>query len=188
MAVNARTSRIIPVALGVAMVGVIVAVALSPNTGAVPAQSSCQYNQCVGGTGLPWWAFAAIVILILVALAAALILLRRRRTPPRGGLKPADIPSGPTAGASGGATPPPSTRPAYLETPDDVGGALPAVTAPAVSGSVAATAAGAGAGAAAAGDEPDIDSLMAELDKISGEILKRPKNAPDKKTATNDDE
>ncbi|MGA9839215.1 MAG: hypothetical protein WBS16_02095, partial [Thermoplasmata archaeon] len=46
----------------------------------------------------------------------------------------------------------------------------------------------AGAGAAAAAeDEPDIDSLMAELDKISGEILKRPKGASDKKPPVDDD-
>jgi hypothetical protein len=36
-----------------------------------------------------------------------------------------------------------------------------------------AGAAGASAGVAAGATEPDIDSLMAELDKISGEILKR---------------
>jgi hypothetical protein len=33
--------------------------------------------------------------------------------------------------------------------------------------------AGGAAGAAAGAPEPDIDSLMAELDKISGEILKK---------------
>ncbi|MGA8303118.1 MAG: hypothetical protein WB873_05410, partial [Thermoplasmata archaeon] len=82
MSLNARLSRIVPVGLGLAMLAVIVAAGLSPGTGAVPAQSNCQYNQCVAGTGLPWWVFAAIAIIIVAALAAALVLLRRRRTPP----------------------------------------------------------------------------------------------------------
>ncbi|HEY6238719.1 MAG TPA: hypothetical protein VIZ68_06005, partial [Thermoplasmata archaeon] len=45
----------------------------------------------------------------------------------------------------------------------------------------AAAAAGAGGTAAAEGGEADIDSLMQELDKISGEILK--KGPPQKKSA-----
>jgi hypothetical protein len=60
----------------------------------------------------------------------------------------------------------------YVETPEDVGSAPPTLGTPP------------GAPAAASGAkpeaEPDIDSLMAELDKISGEILKRtPKKAAD---------
>ncbi|MGC2789873.1 MAG: hypothetical protein WA547_07455, partial [Thermoplasmata archaeon] len=101
MSLNARLSRIVPVGLGLAMLAVIVAAGLSPGTGAVPAQSNCQYNQCVAGTGLPWWVFAAIAIIIVAALAAALVLLRRRRTPPPTSTGPAGAIGGPTAGAMG---------------------------------------------------------------------------------------
>lgn len=189
MAWNPRTSRIVPVALGVAMVALIVATASAPNVGAVPAQSSCEYNQCVGNTGLPWWVFAAIAILIVAALAAALVLLRRRRRPPPSGLTPYTAAGGPAAGAMGrGPTAPPPGGPNYIESPEDVGATLPNVPPPppptggVATGVVAGAAVGAGAGAVAAdAEEPDIDSLMAELDKISGEILKRPKNVAEKK-------
>ena len=200
MASKVRTARIVPVAIGLAMVAVIVAAGLSPQTGAVPAQGNCEYNQCVAGTGLQWWVFAAIAILIVAALAAALVLLRRRRPPPPAAAGPAEVSGGPTAGAMGGSAPPPgavpaylesgqppTTAPDYLETPEDVGRTLPvpSTTVPPKPPAAAVAAGGAAAGAVAAAPaaegEPDIDSLMAELDKISGEILKRPKNAPEKK-------
>ncbi|MGC2790146.1 MAG: hypothetical protein WA547_08895, partial [Thermoplasmata archaeon] len=85
----------------------------------------------------------------------------------------------------------PAPAPPYLETADDVAGMPPPAPtpAPAVPAAVVVAggaAVGAGAGAVAAdADEPDIDSLMAELDKISGEILKRPKNAAAKKPPAN---
>jgi hypothetical protein len=183
---NTRNRRVIPVALGVVLLAIVVAAGLSPNTGAVPAQGNCQYGQCVAGTGLQWWVLAAIVIIVVAALGAALFLMRRRRSPPRSGMAPPP-PPGPTSGAMGGRStpppPPPAAAPAYLETPADVGRSLPSVPtgAPATAAvGGAAGAAGAGAGAAAGEGEPDIDSLMAELDKISGEILKRPKSPPDK--------
>lgn len=187
MSESGRSRRIVPVALGVAMLAIVVAAGLSPNTGAVPAQGNCQYGQCVAGTGIQWWVLAAIVIVVVAALAAALVLLRRRRTPPRSamGVPP---PAGPTPGATGGRVPPPpppAAAPAYLETPEDVGRTLPNVpTSPparTAAAGAAGTAGAAGAGAAAGEGEPDIDSLMAELDKISGEILKRPKSPADKK-------
>ncbi|MGI0130334.1 MAG: hypothetical protein ACREEC_09335, partial [Thermoplasmata archaeon] len=81
---NFRTSRAVPVALGVAMLAIIIAAGLFPNTGAVPAQSNSQYNQSPTNTGLSWWVFAIIAIVIVAALATALVLLRRRRPPPKG--------------------------------------------------------------------------------------------------------
>ncbi len=193
MSPNPRSARIVPIALGVAMVAVIVAAGLAPNTGAVPAQGNCEYGSCVAGTGLQWWVLAAIVILVVACLAAALILLRRRRPPP-GPLHAPPAVTGPSPGAVGSVTPPPpppaAAPPAYLETPEDVGTTLPHVPsagpsiAPVAAAGVAGGAAGAAGGAAAAESEPDIDSLMAELDKISGEILKRPKTATDKKPPT----
>jgi len=151
------------------MLAVVIAAGLFPNTGTVQAQSSCPYGGCTTSSAIPTWELVSILVLIIAAaIAAALILLRRRRPPSA----PAPVqpwtegPSagaGPAAGAPGGAPPP------YIETPEDVGHPPPTVS----------PAAGAAAGAAvaapaAAEGEPDIDSLMAELDKISGEILKKP--------------
>ena len=187
MSSNARTGRIVPIALGVAMVAIIVAAGLAPNTGAIPAQSNCQYGSCPASTPFPWWAVAAIVIVVVAALAAALILLRRRRPPTGTGAPPAGS-TGPSPRTGAGTPPsPPAAAPAYLETPEDVGSNLPHVpTTPAPAPVAPAAAAARGAGAAAAEGEPDIDSLMAELDKISGEILKRPKTPPEKKPPTDD--
>jgi hypothetical protein len=199
MALNPRTSRIVPIALGLALLVLIVAAGLAPQTGAVPAQSNCQYGQCAPNTSVPWWVFAAIAILIVALLAVALILLRRRR-PPVSPITPAEgAVGGPTAGAAGTVSPPPSPVPPYVEIPEDMG-AVAAASAPATvpsavspaAADVALGAAAAGAGAAVAAtaadsDEPDIDSLMAELDKISSEILKRPKNPVEKKPPLDED-
>jgi hypothetical protein len=191
MSSNTRTTRIVPIALGVAMVAIIVAAGLAPNTGAIPATSNCQYGSCPANTAFPWWAIAAIVIVVVAALAAALVLLRRRR-PPTAAAPPPSGSTGPTPGATGAPPPPPpAAAPAYLETPEDVGRGLPSVApkpSPTVPPTAVAAAGGAGAAGAAAGaeGEPDIDSLMAELDKISGEILKRPKSPADKKPPTDD--
>lgn len=191
--------RVVPVALGVAMFAVVLAAALAPNGGAVPAQTSCQYGVCNSSepAPIPLWVYIAIGLAILAAIIAAVaILMRRRRRPPVAAAQPwvpqgAEPPPPGDAGAAvgpeaaglgaaaavGGATAGGSTS--YVETPQDVG-----VPPPAIGGAGAATAAGAGAGAgvAAASAEggSDIDSLMAELDKISGEILKR---GPGKKPA-----
>jgi hypothetical protein len=188
MAASSRASRIVPLGFGLGMLALVLGAALAPNTGAVPAQSSCQYGDCIAGTGIPYWAVAVIAVLVVAALAAALILLRRRRGPPAA-VAPwqGEAPSGPTPGAQGTPTPAPAPKgptPDYLETPEDVAQPPPAVPpgAAAAAGAGAAAGAAAGAGAkAAASDEPDIDSLMAELDKISGEILKRQKKPAEPK-------
>jgi len=186
MTSNNRNRRVVPVALGVVLLAIVVAAGLAPNTGAVSAQGNCEYGQCVANTGIQWWVLAAIVIVVVAALGAALVLLRRRRSPPRSGMMAAPPPVGPTGGVGPRAPPPPppAAAPAYLETPDDIGRTLPNVptSPPAKAGAAAGGAAGAGAAGTAAEGEPDIDSLMAELDKISGEILKRPKSPTDKKS------
>jgi hypothetical protein len=111
-------------------------------------------------TPFPWW-IVILVIVVLIVLILALLLVRQRRK------RESSVPAGvhpwqgstPPAGASApGATAVAAAGPAvpeYLETPED---ATPSSAAP-------PRAPGEG--------EPDIDSLMAELDKISGEILKR---------------
>jgi hypothetical protein len=179
MATTSRGRRIVPLVLGFAMLAVVVAAALSPNVGVVQAQTNSNYNQSPS-SGVPWWEYAAIGGIVAAALVVALaVLFTRRRRPPAAAPPPMEAwqggPSGPSAPSAPAAPPPPpAAAPAYLETPEDVGHAPPAVP-------VSKAAAGAAGGAAAGEAEPDIDSLMAELDKISGEILKR---APKKGSST----
>jgi hypothetical protein len=152
------------------MLGTVVAAGLSPTLGSVAAQTNCQYSECPSGSGtpFPWWIVVVIVVAVLAVLIALLML---RRRPPAAPANPPE-PWQPPPGASGGGPIAPSVAPVagagvvaapYMETSEDVGQALPAVAAGAAAG---------GAAGAAAGDQ-DIDSLMAELDKISGEILKK---------------
>ncbi|HTW56294.1 MAG TPA: hypothetical protein VMG36_07660 [Thermoplasmata archaeon] len=169
--------RIVPVALGAAMLAVVVAAAFAPNTGVASAASNCTYGQCPSSSSsVPIWELATIgAVIVLAALVGLFLLMRRRRSPPSDGAAamaggpvppagasqpsagPGDFPESPEPPAG-------SAAPSYVETPEDVGAPPPTLGAPPV------------AGAAAGGKpeaEPDIDSLMAELDKISGEILKR---------------
>lgn len=182
--------RLIPAVLGIAMLGVVVAAALTPNSGAVPATTSCPYGNCPttnsGSSNplLPWE--LALVALLVIAVILSLVLLSRRRRG-RGGTPP---PSGPMEEWSGG--PPGPGAPsgmdvapaaavagagaaaapaAYLETEEDVAAPPPTMPAPAPTPP------------AAGGSESDIDSLMKELDKISSEILKRGTPKPEKGSA-----
>jgi hypothetical protein len=183
--VNSRAKGIVPAVLGVAMLAVVLAAALSPDLGSVPAQTSTTpYSQpsssSTGLSALDW--ISLLVVVLLVGVIVALMVLRTRRNrPPPGGEPPMGGTAGPPLGAAGftgGAPPtPPGAGPAYLETPEDVG-----MTPPVVAGAAAAGAVGAVASAPAAGAQSpeDIDSLMAELDRISNEILKRtPKKPPE---------
>ncbi|MCI4344119.1 MAG: hypothetical protein L3J87_00635 [Thermoplasmata archaeon] len=157
-----------PLALGLGMLGIIIAAALSPNTGATPAQSSCPYGVCPNASnGIASWEIALVVIVLLAAALLAVLLLRRRG---RGG-PPAEAPSGAMdmGGPGGpGMTPlePPISAP-YVEMPEDVGAPPPEAPPPPPTPPPAAE------------GEGDIDSLLKELDTISGEILKR--GAPGKK-------
>ncbi len=159
------------------MLGVVIAAAMAPNFGAASAQTSTPYqvpSKAPSGLSVYDWLGIAAILIIAALLAAVFLLRRRRRQPPTTGPPPVQPwhEGGPPSGAGGPAPPaPPAAAPAYLETPEDVGHGLPVV--PPAGAGAAAGGAAAGAGAAAAEGEPDIDSLMAELDKISSEILKR---------------
>jgi hypothetical protein len=174
MARTSRSRSLAPLVLALAMLAVVVAAGLTPNTGIVQAQTNSEYGQPASSGLSPWAYLAAAAVAIVAALLLALFLMRRRRPPPAATAPPVQAwQSGP--GAGGPPTtpptppPPPGVVPAYLETPADVGHAPPPV--PATVGTAAGTATAPGAVSGGAG--PDIDSLMAELDKISGEILKR---------------
>jgi hypothetical protein len=159
------------------MLAVLIAAGLFPNAGTVQAQSSCPYGGCTTSSAIPTWELVSILVVIAAAaIAAALVIMRRRRRPPATPVqawKGAPPAGAGTAAAAPGA--PAAPTPPYVETPEDVGHAMPAVPAAGAAGAAAAPA------AAGAEGEPDIDSLMAELDKISGEILKKP---PKKGTGT----
>jgi len=168
------------------MLGVVIAAAMTPDVGLVSAQTSTPYSvPSAAPSGLSTYAWLGIAAVLIVAgLLAALFLMRRRRKAPPAAVPPVAA-GGPPPGAAGTPPPPapPVAAPAYLETPEDVGQTLPVVPTPPAP---AAPGAAAGAGAEA---EPDIDSLMAELDKISGEILKRaPKKGAEKPPETKSDE
>ena len=150
------------------MLAVVVAAALSPNFGVVQASSNCAYPPCSSSTpSTPAWVYGVIAAIVIVAaLALAYVFMRRRRPPAtaapvqpwEGGPGPGAMPPAPPATPP---TPPvpPAAAPAYLETPEDVGQAPQTVR--------ARKAVGVGAGAAAAAAEeaePDVDSIMPELD------------------------
>ena len=185
---SSRARRIVPTALGLGMLAVIVVAGLSPNTGVVAAASNCTYGQCPStSTSIPYWEIGTIIAIVVLVLIAALgLTMRRRRRPPAGGVPPGAVQSPPTDtgpvapmptpdehGAPGAAIPPPE----YVETEQDVGAALPALGAPPVPPPAPASKTEA---------EPDIDALMAELDRISGEILKKTPKKPSDPGAGND--
>lgn len=151
------------------MLAVVLAAGLFPNAGTVQAQSSCPYGGCSTSSSIPVWEYVSILVVIAAGAIVALLFILRRRRPPRSTTvtpwAPGAAAAPPTAP---GPTAPSAPTPPYVETPEDVGHAPPAV-APAAA--VAAPPAAAGEAAPQAGS--DIDSLMAELDKISTEILKK---------------
>lgn len=156
------------------MLAVVVVAALVPNAGTVSAASNCPYGNCPPtSSSFPAWEIASIgAIIVLGLLVGLFVLMRRRRPPPSEGMAAAGgsggvPPSGATQTGPGGPYTEENTATSYVETPEDVAGPQPNLVGPAV-GAAGGAAAGAGAES-----EPDIDSLMAELDKISGEILKR---------------
>jgi hypothetical protein len=154
MARDLPRKRIVPIILGSAMLAIVVAAGLSPNSGLVQAQTSPgYYGQPSSSTTAPWIYLVIAALVILVALLLALILLRRRRPPAM---------SAPAAQPRGVGSTPPSAPP---------GAAAP--LAPVAGAAATEVVAIGGAGAAGVEPEPDLNSLMIELDKITKEILKR---------------
>ncbi len=224
---NLRRRAVVPLSLGLGMLGVVVAAGLSPNTGVVRAASNCTYGQCVASQPpFPLWAVAVSVAAVVVALLLTLLLLRRRRRPgqppsewqgpggsgggPSGDIPRADLAPVAGTGAVAGSTVPawhegtshdaePEETPAEPESLPPTGGPsggmpeepeaavsapplpppAPSPGSPTVRGGPAPTPKA--AEPAAEEGEPDIDSLMSELEKISGEILKK---GPKKRATT----
>jgi hypothetical protein len=155
-------ASVVPLAFAVAILSVILAAALGPATGTVQAASSCQYGTCTNnGPGLLTYGVGVLLAIIILLIAAAVIYQRRRGggggSPPASGGDAVAAWNGPPGGPQ---SPPAAETPSYIEGPGDVAAG-------------AAAGAAVGAGAAAEAEPADIDSLMGELDRISGEILKR---------------
>ncbi len=182
--------RIVPLSLGLAMLAIVVAAGLTPETGVVRASTNCTYGTCAASTPFPVWAVATTIAVVVLALLLALLLLRRRRRPPAAAPPPEweapTGPAGPGADAGAGAVGVGAAVPAWQESPSAAPEAgpepEPGVPAYAEGAEEAPPAAAMGTMPAAAPPgpeaEPDIDSLMSELDKISEEILKRPAKKP----------
>ena len=230
-----RRRAIVPLSLGLALLGVVVAAGLSPNSGIVTASSNCTYGQCVSSQSFPLWAISASIAAVVIALLLALLLIRRRRRPgqppsewqgPGAGPGASTGPGGPGQPPVGGmaaaaaVTPtpeptpsaeappvwhegtssapeevapeaPPPPPPVPPSTPEYLEGPTPEEAPPAVvPAPEPAPLAPPAAKPAPEEAEPDIDSLMAELEKISGEILKqkpKKKNGPPAPSPTDDD-
>jgi type IV secretory pathway TrbL component len=164
--------------VGVALVVLALGVGFASGSTVTPAQTGCSYGQCPQTFALSTIEIV-LILLAIIAVALAVLWLRGRRRRAAAGAEPvtpwqAGPPPGEggaaadelAAGAVGAGAAGAAVAASYVEGPEDQSVPQPGMpTAP-------------GAAGAAAGEEPDIDSLMQELDKISGEILQR--NAPKK--------
>jgi hypothetical protein len=140
--------------------------ATSPSIQTSSTTSAVTVTSPSSSSSWPWIYTAAIIIgvLVLAIIVSAAVLTRRRRphaAPPMQAWQ--EEPAPPTGVG------PSSPTAAYLETPEDIG-QVSREGIPAGVGGAAAAVNVPAAGSA----EPDIDALMAELDRISGEILKNP--------------
>lgn len=182
-----RLRRALPGLLAGGLLALLLAAALAPGTGALPAQSDCQYGNCMPTqNSTPLWAWAAVgaFLVLLLALIALLLVRHRRRGgggassepppeatfAPQGGAPPLGPEDGvlPAAAVAAPAAMAGAAAPAYVETEEDV--AAPPTVMPAAPAPAAASAA---PSVPEGSEEPNIDSLMDELDRISGEILKK---------------
>jgi hypothetical protein len=141
--------------------------ATSPNSQTSAATSPVTVTSPSSSSLPNWVPYLGIALaLIVIVLVIGAVTMRRRR--PRPAAAPPmqawqEEPSPPSGGA------PSAAMPAYLETPEDVGQGSPGgfTVSPGGTASVATV-------PPAAEAEPNIDVLMAELDRISVDILKKP--------------
>ncbi len=135
------------------MLVVVIAAALAPNAGIAAATSSCQYNNCNSTQNSFPWTYVVIGVAALVAAALVTLLLFRRR-------------GGGETGAAGQTSPGPSREAGEEKAepaPNEPSGAAEPAPEAYDEGTPDSSQPGGGAPAS-----DDIDSLMDELDKISG--------------------
>jgi hypothetical protein len=148
--------------------------AASPSSQVSAATAAVTVVSSPSSSSSSYWVYAVIAVVVLLAVILAALVVRRRRRSPAKVVPPVQASE---AGAAPAARDgPPAVAPAYVETPKDVGQAPPEVLPMSAAGAAAATTA-----PAASGAESDFAALMAELDKISGEVQKKPT-----KTGTSD--
>jgi hypothetical protein len=139
---------------------------LSPETQTSAATPTVTVTKT--SSSFPWfWVFLAIALAVIII--ASVLVLRRRR-PSVAAAPPMQVwEEGPGPSTGGG---PAAAAPAYLETPEDVGQAPPIIVPVMVRGPAARPTPPA-APPESGGAESDIAALMAELDKLSGEVQKK---------------
>ena len=139
---------------------------LSPETQTSAATPTVTVTKT--SSSFPWfWIYLLIAIAVIVL--ASVIVLRRRRPPVAAAPPMQAWEEGPGPSTGEG---PPAAAPAYLETPEDVGQAPPIIVPVMVSGP-APPPSPPPAPTEPGGAESDIAALMAELDKLSGEVQKK---------------
>lgn len=183
MAAQRRGPPQLPIYLGSAMLMVLIAAALTPDFGTVAAQSSCPYGNCTSGSGssFPWISvFVALAVILAAIILAMLVIYYRRRNPP----PPQAVGSTGVVSADGGGTPPPpsteslgayegvSSSGSYAEAARYFG------ISPNGTQAVQADVPGSWSGNPVYADGrsnvgAELDSILAEIEQISGEILKR---------------
>ncbi len=155
---TSRAVRIVaPAVLGLAMLGVIVAAVVAPASGAVQATSSCQYGDCQTSTAPFPWIYVIVPVVAILVIAGAVLYLRMR-----GGGGSAGGGSG-----TGGGAPEPSALDDRAASTDGTKEAPPEAG-PTEPYDESAPEPPSGGAPAAPAPSDDIDSLMDELDKLSG--------------------
>ena len=166
------------------MLAVILAAALTPNSGSVAAQSSCPYGDCTSGSGsgFPWISvFVALAVILAAIILAMLVLYYRRRSPPppppEGGAGNADnsttdASAPPPSSSTVGSEESTSSNPSYIEAAQYFG--IPPLGSPATTAWPSQTWTGM---AATPGTREalaaEVDSVVMEIDILSSEMLKR---------------
>ncbi|MFZ1023916.1 MAG: hypothetical protein WAN87_07260 [Thermoplasmata archaeon] len=175
--------KLLPILLGSTMLFVILAAALTPNFGSVAAQSNCPYGNCTSGSGssFPWISVFVALAVILAAIILALLVIyyRRRNPPPPQAAGPAGV-----GGAGGSGSPPPpstgtigidegvSSSPSYAEAARYFG-ITPAGTQAVQPDASSSWSGNPGYPEGRVNVGAELDSILAEIEQISGEILKR---------------
>jgi hypothetical protein len=183
MIMEAKGRNLVSAAFVTTLLFVIIAAALTPNLGTVAAQSSCPYGNCTSGSSSPFpWVsvFVAIAVILAAIILAMIVIYFRRRNPP-----PPKAVDGATVGGSGSDTspPPPTTGTSGTEQSVNAGPTFAeaaryfGISPVGVEGDQA-QGTPSWVGTPSYAENPvdvgaELDSILAEIEQISGEIIKR---------------
>jgi hypothetical protein len=150
--------------------------ATAPETQTSTATSAVTVTTPSSSSSSSWPYLGIALAVIVIVLLATLLVLRRRRPPAAAKTPQEHSQEEPTSPTEIG---PPLGAPAYIETPEDTGQAPPVITpAPATVATIPTPPPAAGTTAPTPAPivtdpESDIAALMAELDKIGSEVVKK---------------